>query len=94
MFNKENEQELLKCMSFIENMVNNELDDSGCDCTVLIMGDFNATYEAINNEARLLALNDLLNDLHLVCCDDLDKTVGYTYTHGGLDQELYRLLLH
>ena len=89
MFNEENELELLKCMSFIENMVNNELDDSGCDCTELIMGDFNATYEAINNEARLLALNDLLNDLHLVCCDDLDKTVGYTYTHGGLDQKSY-----
>ena len=77
-------------MSFIENTENNELDDSGCNCTVLITGDFNATYEAINNDARLLALNDLLNDLHLVFCDDLDKTgVGYTYKHRRLDQMSY-----
>ena len=75
-------------MSFIESMVNNELDDSGCDCTVLIMGDFKATYEAINNDARLLTLNDLLNDFNLVCSDNLDKTgVNYTYKHRGLDQK-------
>ena len=82
--------ELLECMSFIENTVNNELDVTGCDYTVFIMGDFNSTYEAINNDARLLAQNNLFNDLHLVCCDDLDKTgVSYTYKHRGLDQKSY-----
>ena len=79
-----NENKLIECFSFIENTLYNELDDSGCDCTVLITGDFNATYEAINNDAILLALNDLLNDLHLACCDDLDKTgVGCTNKHCG-----------
>ena len=46
--------------------------------------------EAINNDAILLALNDLLNDLHLVCCDDLEKTgVGYTKKYHELDQQSY-----
>ena len=54
------------------------------------MDDFNATYEAINNDAGLLALNNLLNDLRLVYCDDLYKTgVGYIYKHRGLGQKSY-----
>ena len=71
-YKEENELKLLECVSFIENTVNNELDDSGCNRAVFIMGDFNVTNEVINNDSRLLALNDLLNDLHLVCYDDLD----------------------
>ena len=90
MYNEVNEVELLECMSFIENKVNNELGVNGCDCTVFIMSDFNATYEAINNDARLLAKYNLFTDLQLVCCDDLDKTgVAYTYKHRGLDQKSY-----
>ena len=84
----EEEMHIVECMGFIDEIVQS-IFDSGYRpnrVSVIILGDFNASYDAINNNGRLMCLRMLLQDLNIVCCDDLNLSgVNYTYKHKSLN---------
>ena len=89
-YTDEQELQVLECMSFIEETLLDVVDSSQSHVTVLIMGDFNANFEVFSRDVRLGAVRQLFNDLHLICCDDLDQSgVGYTYCNDSLNQQSY-----
>ena len=54
----------------------------------MLMGVFNASINAINNNDRLKAVKqfcqDMNQDMNLICCDNFDKSgFSYTYRHAG-----------
>jgi hypothetical protein len=86
----ENDLQLVQCMSFIEDTVVNIADNQVCDVTVIVVGDFNASIDTIDNDIKLAPLRLLLDDMELVACDDLDESgVGYTYRCDGLNCTSY-----
>ena len=90
MYNDKREIELVECLSFIDATIDSQLSDTCCDSTIILLGDFNVSRDAIYTDNKLSSLNDLLNCLDLECCDDLDKSgVGHTYKHTGLNQFSY-----
>ena len=93
MFDEE-EMQIVECMSFIDETVQSIFDSGYYRVSVIILGDFyasydainNNSYDAINNNGRLTCLRMLLQDLDMVCCDDLNLSgVNYTYKHKSLN---------
>ena len=90
MYNDEREIELVESLSFIDATIDSQLSDTCCDRTIILLGDFNTSRDAIYTDNKLSSLNDLLNCLDLECCDDPDKSgVGHTYKHTGSNQFSY-----
>ena len=82
----EEEMQIVECMGFIDETVQSIFDCGYNRISVIILGDFNASYDAINNNGRLTCLRMLLQDLDMVCCDDLNLSgVNNTYKHKSLN---------
>ena len=82
----EEEMQIVERMGFIDETVQSIFDSGYNRVSVIILGDFNASYDAINNNGRLTCLRMLLQDLNMVCCDDLNLSgVNYTYKHKSLN---------
>ena len=78
-FGNEQEAEVMECMSFIGDTIANSLNNFYKECKVVLMGDFNASTYSISNDNKLCAVNSLLDELNLICCDH-KNTSGIDYT--------------
>ena len=80
-FDDDVEIEVVEYMSFIDCVVQEFVQSSGVyNINIIIAGDFNSSLHNIYNDYRLNAARSSINDLGLVCCDDIDVSgVGYTF---------------
>ena len=75
----------MECMSFIEDTIANSLNNIYKECKVVLMGDFNASTYSISNDNKSCAVNSLLDELNLKCCDHKNTSgIDYTYKHEGM----------
>ena len=82
----EDEMQIVKCMGFIDETV--DIDNNWV--SIIILGDFNTTYSAIDNNGRLTCLRTLLQDLDMVSCNDFNfSDLDYMYKQMSLDHSFY-----
>ena len=82
--------QIIECMGFIDDTFQSIFDSGNNRVLVIILGDFNASNDAINNNGRLTYLRMLLQNLDMICCADLNFSgVNYTYKHKSLDHFSY-----
>jgi hypothetical protein len=54
------------------------------------MGDFNASFVSIVNDNKLCAVNSLLDELSLICCDHKNTSgIDFTYKHEGMGHRTF-----
>ena len=89
-FDNDSELKVLECMSFIYKTINDFIDCNGACEISIIIADYNAKFQDICSNYRLIAVKTLLNDFDLICCYDKDVSgKGCTYYHDGLGHKSY-----
>ena len=82
------ELQVVEYMSFIDKSIQSLVDQGNQNLTVVLLGDFNASAASLGSKSKVTAVHRLINDIDLVCCDDLNiLTINYKYCHPGLDHK-------
>ena len=83
-----NMRQIKEHTNFIEDTFQAVAVVSYVEVKTIVLGDFNATHDAIYKNAKLFAVKTLFDDLKLRSCNLLDiSDVGYTNRHKSLEHK-------
>ena len=83
------ELQVMECMSFIDESIQSLVDQGNQNLTVVLLSDLNASAASLCCKSKV-AEHRLINDIDLVCCDDLCRsTIDYTYCHPVLGHKSF-----